>query len=344
MHLRILVLLAAVAFAGGAAHAMEATVVGHAQHTAGGATTQDDVASATGAPYLLTAEAGSLGTLNVGHLDAAFGAPGFIDGEFGQTVFGGGGHQARVATTATDSLTNGSGASLAASLNLRIFAGSMLLQDIKSSIDPLGGPDLDVTAVGYLGLEISVVGLGPIEVGTLFLSRETANPAANITLSNGLLGGLNGLALNDQPANGLTQWTWADTDFSIPLGLLDDGESVAVIYRLITAVGADGTGVECSAGNCPYTLINFDDPCTRCSIARSASFELALTPLPAPPVVALALAPPLAKPLLPTADLVGLRLPPVSVPAPGPFELIGIALLVIIRRVINRRTISRQNV
>ena len=331
MHHRILVLLAAVAFASGAAQAMEATVVGHVQHTEGGVTTQEDVASATGAPYVLTAEAGSPGTLNVGHLDAAFGATGYIDGEFGQTVLGGGGHQARVVTTATDSITNGSGGSLAASLNLKIFAGSMLLRDIKSTIDPLGGPDLEVTAVGYLGLEISVVGLGPIEVGTLFLSRDTAKPASNVTLSNGLLRGLNELALNDQPANGLTQWTWADTNFSIPLGLLDDGKSVDVIYRLITAVGADGTGVECSSGNCPYTLINFDDPCVRCAIPRSASFELALAPPPAPPLAALALAPPLANPLLPTADLVGLRQRPVSVPAPGALELIGIALLVMSR-------------
>ncbi len=240
--------------------------------------------------------------------------------EFGRAVNGQGIHSVSGVTTLSQRFTNDSGTRQAINLDILIRAGKLAVKDL-TTFDGTSG-------AAYLGIEISAdngVNSGVLGAGTLLASKN-AGPAAVTTLRNGLFDGLNMLQLGEDPGTGTT-FTWADTSFTFDLGELSDGQSIDILYRMVSAGTASGFPCYSSASmlGCPATLVSFDDPGGGTVHALRSSTVAFPAPVAEPP--AFLPLPPVFEGLpLPRAPLVGRLPPPTGVPAPATFGFVLLGL------------------
>ena len=323
--MKIRMLAFALALAAGQAGALEVGVQGGALATDGtttqqapltaGPTTGDYAVSATATvddPALLP------GFDPVATVNGAFNAAG---AEFGQSASGQGSHAAWGTTTATETVTNMTALAQAATLNLTIHGGHL-------NLDHRG-----FLSGGYLGIEVFAPGVGTLATGTLLLARDSIAPQSGTTVADGLLAGLNNLALTDDGM--FASWRWDRTEVAIDLGVLGVGQSLDLQYRVVTAIGASGG--RCNIYGCasPNIELSFvDPPCGACAISRVLELQpimdAARRPMPLPTLDPPPLDSPFRAPGVPLVPLLGAAPPVPSVPAPPVLALLSLGTLLLL--------------
>ena len=269
--------------------------------------------------------------------------------EFGQDVNGQGRHEVTAVTEMSQIFTNDSLVDRqAVSLNFLIDGGTLFARDMTSDDGTFGA--------AYLGIEILATGgtaTGVLGVGTLLSSRVAGAGNTTMTFDNGLLSELAALtAFDDGRAVG---FTWDATAFAFDLGELAPGESINLLYRVIS-VGVS-SGFSCyphtGGGDCPETSVTFDDPMTPIHVTRHALIIPDTDPVVRPlfvPALALVQAVPIDEfpAQIMRAPLLVALPPPTGVPAPSMLSvgLLGLSGLLLMRRRVSacRNLASRRDV
>ncbi len=266
--------------------------------------------------------------------------------EFGQDVNGQGRHEVTAVTEMRQIFTNDSLVDRqAVSLNFLIDGGTLFARDMTSDDGTFGA--------AYLGIEILATGgtaTGVLGVGTLLSSRVAGTGNTTTTFDNGLLSELTSLNPFDDGRS--VGFTWGSTAFAFDLGELAPGESISLLYRVISVGVSSGFSCYPHGGDCPETNVTFDDPMTPIHVTRSALTIPDTGPVERPLFVpALALVQPVPidefPALIMRAPLLVALPPPTGVPAPSMFSvgLFGLSgLLLMRRRVSARRQVAARQV